>query len=190
LPAGAVELRQVGLRRAGKRDGVECSRFASGGPIAVISFPRQETAGGNGNPFVVNGQRTFEAVNLLLRLLQFVHGVARNRLQVGDVVLQCTNLVGTRRALRVSGGGLLRLCCCRLRLGYLLLQLLNRLVPALDLLLQLLYLLLLSGNGVFHVLERFRNRSGTAVAASLRFRTRGLGLCDNARRDQNRERKG
>ena len=87
-----------------------------------------------------------------------------------------------------SVGRLLGLLGGRLRLAHLLLQLLNRRVPALDLLLQLLYLLLLRGNGVFHVLERFRNRSGTAVAGSLRFRTLGRCLCDNARRDQNRER--
>ena len=131
-----------------------------------------------------------EAVHLLLCLLYLVGSVVGNRPQVGDVVLQRAHvlLIHVLSLGNRSVGSLLGLLGGRLRLAHLLLQLLNGLVPALDLLLQLLYLLLLCGNGFFHVLERFRNRSGTAMAASLRFRTRRRCLCDNARREQNRER--
>ena len=160
------------------------------GALPPHRFCRQEAARRNGDSLVVNGQRALQTGDALLRLLQFIHGVAGNRLQVGNVVLQRIGelLVAVFRLGDRCVGSLLRRLRRRLRLAYLLLQLLNRLVAVLDLLLQLLNLLLLRRNGVFHVLQLLSKPARHCCGGRLRFRGGGICLCENARRDQYRER--
>ena len=86
------------------------------GALTPHSFCRQEAARSNGDSLVVNRQRALQAGNPLLRLLQLVHGVAGNRLQVGDVVLQRANLIASSPGAAAGccgwGAGRFATCCC------------------------------------------------------------------------------
>ena len=79
--------------------GIELDGVLMSAPIGTLtphSFCRQEAARSNGDSLVVNRQRAFQRGHALLRFLEFIYGVAGNRLQVGNVVLQRANLVASR----------------------------------------------------------------------------------------------
>ena len=124
-------------------------------------FTREEATRCQGDALVVDGQRALQIADPLLGVLQPFDGVGRDRLQVGDFMLQRIEVFGGQCAfffLAAEGrfSRRLRLVSGSFRLADPLFQRLDGRVAALNLLLELLDLLLLRSDGVLQFLHTRR----------------------------------